>query len=65
MGDWIKCSDKVPNGEGSGWILVFLSTGNIEMALYDAIDGFTDGDCYSFFGTVTHWQPLPSPPEDV
>lgn len=65
MSEWIKCSDSMPNDDGSDdWILVYVSTGSIEMALYDALDGFTDGDCYSFFGKVTHWQPLPSPPKD-
>ncbi len=61
---WIKCSDADPDIKDYEWVLVYLDYGLIEKALYDKIDGFTDGDCYSFGGKVTHWQPLPEPPTD-
>lgn len=64
MSGWIKCSERMPEGEASGWILVFLENGETEMALWDVFDGFTDGDLYSFSSDVTHWQPLSPPPQD-
>ena len=70
MSEWIKCSDRLPtpNVMVLGYILgktnkstqgpFFILHKNREHHPWEWLDGNT---CYS---KVTHWMPLPEPPED-
>ena len=61
MPQWISVEDKWPqNGE---WILAYLSDGNmISGSYYDAM-GFALDYHYEGQGEITHWMPLPEPPD--
>lgn len=66
MSEWIKCSDRLP--EANKAVLAFR-LGAI-VGFYMKPDGlwYQDGFCikqHNGFDDVTHWMPLPAPPEDV
>lgn len=59
---WISVEDKWPqNGE---WILVYLSDGNMICGSYYDAMGFALDYYYEDMGQITHWMPLPEPPEE-
>lgn len=65
MSQWIKCSERMP--ELKQEVLCINEWGDYEAGIYDV--GYIPGP--PFFATTagefnpTHWQPLPSPPEDA
>lgn len=58
---WIKCSERMPEEHQSTdyvseEVLVFTSDGEVEIS-------FTDYGRWNCLELVTHWMPLPAPPE--
>lgn len=58
MSEWISVRDRLP--EENGDYLVALDDGYIGVTWYSADEGF---DLWADAGEVTHWMPLPEPPE--
>lgn len=65
MTEWVKCSDRLP--EKDIGILIFWN-GNVRMAELQNtgshFDFFVSGTFYLDGEDVTHWMPLPEPPND-
>lgn len=63
--DWIPCSERMPEKDTS---VLISAQGHRVSAFYDAVKGVfmlteTEGLFYSM-SAVTHWMPLPDPPEE-
>lgn len=72
MGEWIKCSEQMP--EPDVWVLICnVQLGGVDMGIYRNDEYLEDDEhwqneqgepieAYSSW-PVTHWMPLPEPPE--
>ena len=58
--DWVKCSERMPEFD----VPVLVHTGN-GMEIDHTYD-FGDGVSFysDLYGELTHWMPLPAPPQD-
>jgi len=75
MSDWIRCEDRLP--EEGVWMLVWIPDGAERPYIFYHIDHiderlgyspfWTDGSGQRFydFDGITHWAPLPEPPEEA
>lgn len=71
--EWIKCTDKLPERSDDSVLVYFAETGSIETVhIHDYFDDITagiDGDGSQLYSkwymsqNVTHWMPLPNPPD--
>lgn len=58
--DWVKCSERMP--ELNVPVLVHTGSGMRIDKAYDFGDGVSFYE--DLYGDVTHWMPLPTPPQD-
>lgn len=66
MSNWIKCSERLPNKDGS-YLCVHNDGDDSIVILCDTYAGESVWihDDYSYNSdNITHWQPLPAPPEE-
>lgn len=58
---WIPCSERLPE---DGELVLTYKNKRFEVQEYEKRrNGWISGGWFWSFGTVTHWQPLPEPPE--
>lgn len=59
---WIPVSDRLP--ESGQRVIVFRKDGRVEQGVYLGVNGW-----WKVYGTntksITHWMPMPAPPEEV
>lgn len=62
MSEWIKCDEQMPEPQVK--VLAFTAYG-VWVAFYSKkYDCWDDGDWNDSLDSVTHWMPLPEPPEE-
>ena len=61
-GEWIKCSERMP--EFGEQVMVCVSGGILDIAQRELNGDFWNGDYYEEAMNITHWMPLPTPPEE-
>lgn len=72
MSEWIKCSERLPDFASddptcTDFVLVYQTHfgSRFAQALHDSVDSvWYDEQGEIVDGEVSHWMPLPSPPED-
>lgn len=72
MSEWIKCSERVP--DSSSDVTVFSEKYGVVNGYYWPGGEYVEGEKYKWYVCcgvaeeiacdVTHWQPLPPPPQD-
>jgi hypothetical protein len=62
MADWIKCSERMP--EQYREVLVCSYDGSRYIAALNREMNWDDGDFFDDIQNITHWQPLPEPPQE-
>ncbi|HCR4030179.1 TPA: DUF551 domain-containing protein [Morganella morganii] len=63
--EWIKCSERMP--EESGRYLCYVEEVNCLGKSHYQWNCSWNGECFrddALSGRVTHWMPLPQPPEE-
>jgi hypothetical protein len=60
MNEWISVKDRLPEKDGTYLVNEFISCNGVHSLWYDKGSGWD----YDSNETVTHWQPLPEPPNE-
>ena len=59
--DWILCSERLPeNGDYS--VLCYFTNGSVEPVRMAHVQDWAEGKIDDIV-SITHWMPMPSPPE--
>ena len=60
MNNWISVKDRLPKNDNR--VLVYMHENRLSYTKIDT-DRLVNGEWVRWSDTVTHWQPLPEPPE--
>lgn len=60
MNNWISVKDRLPKNDNR--VLVYMHENRLSYTKIDT-DRLVHGEWVRWSDTVTHWQPLPEPPE--
>lgn len=60
MSEWISVKDRLPKNDNR--VLVYMHENRLSYTKIDT-DRLVNGEWVRWSDTVTHWQPLPEPPE--
>jgi hypothetical protein len=62
MSEWINVSDRLPESDKGRYVRCLVNVNGFGVRVDRFMLHATEKQWFDYYGYVTHWQPLPSPP---